>query len=162
MYWLIGIKCLYIGKIKKLKNMVKFRTLKFMARTFTPRNWRCHKRRIFFENLFEDLKEVKDKEGNHISGFIQFKDNSYTDACHDMAAEVSYYPFEKRSYIYVGEFFGSTFSQMLYLELKVRIIRKSSLWKVFTKYGEYEIKVTGVDCCRKHINYTYTKKMKLP
>ena len=142
--------------------MPKYRTLKFMARTFTPRDWRCHKRRIFFEELFENLKEVKDEEENHVSGFIQFNDSSYTNACHDMAAEVSYYPFEKRSYIYIGEFFGSTFPQMLYNELKVRIIRKSSLWKVFTKYAEYDVNVTGIDYRRNPIDFSYTKKMKLP
>lgn len=142
--------------------MVKFRTLKFIARNFTPRDWRCHKRRIFFEKLFEDLKEKKDENGNHVSGYIQSDSSSYREACHEMAAEVSYYPFEKRSYIYIGEFFGSTFPQMLYNELKVRIIRKSPFWKIFTKYGEFEIKVTGVDYRRDPIKYDYTKKMKLP
>lgn len=150
-------------KTKELKNMVKFRTLKFMARTFTPRDWRCHKRRLFFEELFEELKEVKDEKGNYVSGFVQHDYTSYGDACHGMAAEVSYYPFEKRAYIsYLGEFFIDTYPQSLYGKLKARIIRNSPLWKVFTKYGEYEVNVTGIDSHRNPINYTYTKKVKLP
>lgn len=153
---------LIFRKTKELKNMVKFRTLKFMTRTFTPRDWRRHKRRVFFEELFEELKEVKDEKGNHLSGFIQHDYTSYGDACHDLAAKFSYYPFEKWSSIPIGRCFDSTFPQMLYGELRARIIRKSSLWKVFIKYGEYEVSVTGIDYRRNPIKYNYTKKMKLP
>jgi hypothetical protein len=142
--------------------MPKFRTLKFMARTFTPRNWRCHKRRIFFEELFEDLKEVKDEDGNHVSGFIQFKDDSYTDACHEMASYVHFYPFEKKSFIYIEEFFSANFTQDLYVELRASITRISPLWRVFTKYGEYEVKITGADYRRNPISLKYVKKMELP
>lgn len=151
-----------LSKQNKLKFMEKFRTLKFVARTFTPRNWRCHKRRLFFEDLFEDLKEVKDKDGNHVSGFIQFDNSSYTDACHNMAADVSFYPFEKNSFIYIEEFFSANFPQSLYNKLRVSITRKSPIWRVFTKYAEYEIEVTGIDSRMNPIKYNYTKKMKLP
>jgi hypothetical protein len=153
---------LIFRKTKELKNMVKFRTLKFMTRTFTPRNWRCHKRRVFFEELFEELKEVKDKGENHVSGFIQFNANSYTDACHKMAGDISFYPFEKRCFIYIEEFFGEYLPQPLYNELRVNIIRKSPLWRVFIKYGEYEVNVTGTDYRGISIDFKYTKKMKLP
>lgn len=149
-------------KTKELKNMVKFRTLKFMARTFTPRDWRCHKRRLFFEELFEELKEKRDEKGNYVSGYLQFKDNSYTDGCHKMAAEVPFYPFEQSSNIYIGEFFGSTYPQTLYNVLRAGIVRTSSLWKVFIKYGEYEVKITGKDPYGKPINYKYSKKIDLP
>jgi len=143
--------------------MVKFRTLKFMARTFTPRDWRCHKRRVFFEELFEDLKEVKDEDGNHVSGYIQHDYTSYTNGCHDMAADISYYPFEKEVDISdMGEFFTYAHTQDLYRKLEVSIIRKSPLWKVFTKYGEYEVEVTGTDYRGIPIDFKYTKKMKLP
>ena len=142
--------------------MPKYRTLKFMARTFTPRDWRCHKRRLFFEELFEDLKEVKDKGDNHVSCFIQFNASSYTDACHKMAGDISFYPFEKRCFIYIEEFFGEQLPQSLYNELRVNIIRKSPLWRVFTKYGEYEVNVTATDYRGIPIDFKYTKKMKLP
>jgi hypothetical protein len=96
-----------------------------------------------------------------VSGYIQFSGSSYTEACHDMAAEISYYPFEKRAYIsHLGEFFVYGHPQPLYDELKVRIIRKSPLWKTFIKCGEYEVKVTGFDCHGNPINYEYAKEVK--
>ena len=145
-----------------------FRALRFVVRLIIPRNYRCHKRRIFFEKLFENLREVRDGTGNHVSGYIQCNESSYRNVCHDLAADISYYPFDscypfmEKDYIYVGEFFNSGYPQSLYDDLKVKIIRKSSLWKVFFKYGEYEVEVIGTDYRRIPINFNYTKKMKLP
>lgn len=141
--------------------MVKFRTLKFMARTFIPRNVRCHQRRLFLENLLSPLKEVRDKANNHVSGFIQYNESSFRLACHEIAAEVSYYPFEKRSYINVGEFFLEQIYQNLYTELNVRIIRESPLWTLFLGYGDYEVHAYGLDNRRAPIKYTYTARINL-
>ena len=141
--------------------MVKFRTLKFVARTFIPRNVRCHQRRLFFEELFTSLKEVKDNADNHVSGYVQYDESSYKRACHEMAAEVSFYPFEKRFYVNVGDFFLEQRYQNLYTELNVRIIRKTPLWTLFLGYGDYEVYAYGLDNHRIPINYTYTARVNL-
>ena len=150
-----------LSKQNKINFMEKFRTLKFMTRTFTSRDWRCHKRRVFFESLFEPLKESKDINGGHLSGYIEFDESSYRLSCHDMAADVPYYPFERRSYIDIGNFFAVQRVQRHYLDLKVKIIRISPLWKVFLGSGTYEVLEYGTDKERKIIQENYTKKVHL-
>ena len=141
--------------------MKKYRTLKFMNRHFTTRNWRCHKRRIFFETLFEPLKEIRDKYGNHVSGYVQYDESSFRRACHEMADEISFYPFEERCYINVGEFFIIQRIQSLYDELKVRIIRTSPMYMFIFGFGNYEVHVYGHDKKRKPIDFKYTSRMKI-
>jgi hypothetical protein len=150
-----------LSKQNKINFMEKFRTLKFMNRYFTTRNWRCHKRRVFFERLFEPLKEIRDKHGNHVSGYVQYDESSFRLACHEMAADISFYPFEERSYINVGEFFIVQRFQPLYTELKVKIVRTSPLYNLFFGFGEYEVHVYGLDEKRIPINFTYTRKVNI-
>ena len=52
---------------------------KFLLRIFTIRDWRCHKRKLFFQALFKQL---------------EIEDLNY----HDMAGRFDYYPF-CRSYL---------------------------------------------------------------
>ena len=141
--------------------MKKYRTLKFMNRYFTTRNWRCHKRRVFFEALFEPLKEIRDKYGDHVSGYGQYDESSFRLACHEMAADISFYPFEERSYIDVGEFFIVQRVQPLYTELKVRIVRTSPFYNLFLGFGEYEVHVYGHDEKRNPIDFTYKSRMNI-
>ena len=151
--------------IQKQKNnisiMKKYRTLKFMNRYFTTRNWRCHKRRVFFEALFEPLKEIRDKYGDHVSGYVQYDESSFRRACHEMAADISFYPFEERSYINVGEFFIVQRVQPLYTELKVRIVRTSPFYNLFLGFGEYEVHVYGLNEKRIPIDFTYTSRVNI-
>lgn len=140
--------------------MKKYRTLKFVNRYFLSRNFRCHKRRVFFENLFSPLKEVKDKTGDHVSGFIQYDESSFRRACHEMAAKISFYPFEERSYINIGEFFIEQRVQPLYTRLKVRIIRKSPLYNFLFGFGDYEVQVyDSLDAKRQPINFSYKSRI---
>ena len=138
--------------------MKKYRTLKFINRHFTPRDWRCHKRRVFFETLFEPLKEIRNRYGDHISGYIQYDESSFTRACHEMAAEISFYPFEIKSYINVGEY--------LYTEMQlVRIetsTRKSSLCSFLFGFGDYEVEVyDSLDAKRQPINFKYKSRVSI-
>ena len=144
-----------------IKIMVKFRVLKFVLRLVIPRNWRCHGRRVFFERLFEDIKEVKDRRGSYVSGYIRYTELSYNLTCHEMAANIPFYPFDKRSYINIGKFFADKWPQSHYFELRARIIRLTSLWKLILGYGKYEVLVSGVDNAGKQISYTYEKNVKL-
>lgn len=139
--------------------MKKYRALKLVNRYLTTRNFRCHRRRVFFESLFESLKEVKDKSGNRIAGYVQYDESSFRRACHEMAAEVPFYPFEERSYIDVGEFFIEQRVQLLYTQLKVRIIRKSSLLSFISGFGNYEVYVYGSDGKGNPIDFTYTTRV---
>ena len=139
--------------------MKKYRALKLVNRYLTTRNFRCHRRRVFFESLFESLKEVKDKSGNRISGYVKYDESSFTRACHEMAAKISFYPFEERSYINVGKFFIEQRVQPLYTQLKVRIIRKSSLWSFISGFGNYEVYVYGSDGKGNPIDFTYTTRV---
>jgi len=141
--------------------MRKFRTLKFVTRLIFPREKRGHRRRIFFSSLFEDLKEVKDNDGNYVSGYINYTDDSYKDACHELATDVPFYPFEERSYIDIGEFFAYRWPQPYYSVLKVRIIRISPLWKLLSGYGKYEVTIFGKDRSGNNLHYSYAKKVKL-
>ena len=151
--------------IQKQKNnisiMKKYRTLKFMNRYFTTRNWRCHKRRVFFESLFEPLKEIKDRAGNHISGYVQYDESSFRRACHEMAADISFYPFEERSYINIGEFFIVQRIQPFYTELKVRIIRTSPFYNFFFGFGDFEVHAYGYDEKRRPIDFTYKSRVNI-
>lgn len=142
--------------------MKKYRTLKFINRHFTPRDWRCHKRRVFFETLFEPLKEIRNRYGDHISGYIQYDESSFTRACHEMAAEISFYPFEKKSYINVGEYFIEQRVQPLYTQLKVKIMRKSSLCSFLFGFGDYEVEVyDSLDAKRQPINFKYKSRVSI-
>ena len=142
--------------------MKKYRTLKFMNRYFLTRDFRCHKRRVFFESLFSPLKEVKDKTGNHVSGYIQYDESSFRRACHEMAARISFYPFEERSYINVGEFFIEQRAQPLYTQLKVRIIRTSPLYDFLLGFGDYEVQVyDSFDAENRPINFNYKSRVSI-
>ena len=102
-----------------------------MTRAIFPRNVRCHKRRVFFEELFEPLKEVRDKCGNRTSGYIAYDMTSFRYTCHEIAANVSFYPFDKEYSINIGMFFAGIRNQQFFKELYVKILRISPLWKIF-------------------------------
>ena len=140
--------------------MKKFRTLKFVTRLLTPRDWRCHKRRILFENLFESLKEKKDERGNYVSGLISQDGSSYSLSCSELAGDIPYYPFEERFYIDIGSYFNMYFPQHLYRELKVKIIRKSSLYSFFMGRVIYDVTAYGTGSQMNRINLTYTVEIK--
>ena len=141
--------------------MKKYRTLKFINRHLTPRDWRCHKRRVFFEVLFEPLKEIKDRLGDHVSGYVQYDESSFRRACHEMAAKEHFYPFEERSYINVGEYFIEQRIQRFYTELKVKIVRTSPFYNFFFGFGNYEVHVYGLDEKRIPINSKYTIRVSI-
>ena len=137
--------------------MEKYKTLKFVIRYLTTRNFRCHRRRVFFESLFESLKEVKDKSGNRVSGYVQYDESSFRRACHKMAAKISFYPFEERSCINVGEFFKDQRTQPLYTQLEVEIIRTSPVLNFI--FGNYEVHVYGSDGEGNSIDFTYPSRV---
>jgi hypothetical protein len=111
--------------------------------------------------LFSPLKEVKDKIGNHVSGFIQYDESSFRRACHEMAARISFYPFEERSYINVGDFFIEQRKQSLYTQLKVRIIRTSPLYDFLLGFGDYEVCVSGFDGEKNPIDFRYKSRVSI-
>ncbi len=141
--------------------MKRYRTLKFLNRYFTPRDWRCHKRRVFFEAIFEQLKEIRNYAGDHVKGYVQYNESSFRLACHEMAAEIPFYPFEERCSIDVGEFFVMQVNQPFYSKLKVTIKRISPLYKLIFGFGKYEVHVYGDDEKRNPIDFKYTEKIKI-
>ena len=138
-----------------------YNVLKFLWRTVIPRDWRCHKRRVFFEALLEPLKEIRNKYGDHVSGYVQYDESSFRLACHEMAADISFYPFEEMSYIDVGEFFIVQRIQPLYTDLKVGIVRTSPFYNLFFGLVEYEVHVYGHDEKRRPIDFTYKSRVNI-
>jgi len=135
-------------------------TLKALIRIFTTRDWRCHRRRIFFEKLFEDLKEVRNEKDNVI-GYIKYTSLSYRLSCHDIAASVPFYPFDKEFSIDIGKYFAKQERQTLFSKLDVKITRDCSLLKLLNGYGIYSVFATIVDHQGRNIYYSYSKKVKL-
>lgn len=131
--------------------------LKDVVRSVTPRGWRCHRRKVFFKRLFKILRELLDEEENHVSGYIQCDDDCYNEACHEMAGEIPFYPFDERKSFNIGKFFKRHDQENLYDQLGVEIIRTSPSWKLLLGYGSYKVTVFGVDNEEKPINYQYNK-----
>lgn len=134
-------------------------TLKDVVRSLTPRNFRCHRRKVFFKRLFKVLREVLDEEESHVSGYIQCDDECYKEACHVMAGSIPFHPFDETKSFYIGGFFKHHYPERLFNELGVKIVRTSPIWKLLLGYGNYEVTVFGVDDEEKPINYQYNKKI---
>lgn len=84
--------------------------LKALIRAMTSRNWRCHRRSLFFQNLLKEIKEP-----------IDFTDGNFKALCHDMAATIPFYPGDRELNVPINNFFKSPF--------RIHITRIGWKWK---------------------------------
>lgn len=113
--------------------------MKALLRFFTSRESRCHKRRVFFEAIFQSLKDS-------IGAFTGIKcdGDSFTNSCHDLAGTYPFYPLDLSYEMDIGEFFDK-YCHQTYTRLKVRIVRQSPiLYCIFSRRCKYKI---TVDVC---------------
>lgn len=121
--------------------------LTWLLRLLTSRDWRCHKRKVFFLEIFEDLKDNVDNriENSGAFSFIKSSNESFDRSCEDLASYYHYTPFYKIHEMKNGisRIFGRYHFQT-YDFLDIIIIRKLSVWKsLIKKKGSFLIKVSG-------------------
>lgn len=123
---------------------------KKVVRFFTSRYWRCHKRRLFFESIFEELKNSKDS----FSG-IKYNKDSFSNTCRELAGAFDFYPTDKTYSINVGKYF-SIFHTQTYDSLNVSLLRETPMiGVVLSRRCTYLVKVEGTES-GSEISYTYS------
>ena len=136
--------------------------LKQLIRFFTSKSWRGHKRRLFFQEIFEDLKdkESTDKKYGSFSG-IKSTASSFQYSCHDLAKSYDYYPSLDKSY---GMNIGTSFLKYRdqnFDSLYVKITRiSSSLNYILKKSGEFLVEISGREN-GEIFNFSYTKTVRI-
>lgn len=143
---------------------------KKFTRVFTSRKWRGHKRRLFFQELFNPLK---DRENLDYGSFTLIDDSfsSYKTSCHELAVMFDFYPLDKRyplvnkrhphdkQVMNIGRIFA-TYNIQRYDYLVVTIERLSSIWQMLTGYCMYRVFVEGEEN-RTNFSFSYDKRMKI-
>ena len=104
---------------KKLRNAPKSFVRSHIIK---DRDDRCHRRRLFFEEIFSMLKIP-------IGYFTGIKgDDSWFNTCyHNMADKYDFYPFDRTYMINVGNVFSSDSHPQTYEFLTAKITRKSTI-----------------------------------
>lgn len=128
--------------------------MKWLVRIFTTSTWRGHKRKLFFESIFQELRN-----DYKIGSFTAIKGDplSYSNSCHDMAAAYDFYPFDRTYTVNAGKYF-SRFHNQTYESLFVKIERKSSILQmILLRNGIYNITV-DVDESGMQFNFSYKVK----
>lgn len=135
--------------------------LKWLFRLLTTKDWRGHKRRVFFETIFEDLKDDRmDGVEYENFSFIRDSNSSYEKSCHEMAGNYDYNPIVDSSYeLNIGKFF-SMYNSQSFDSLYAKIERKTQIWKIIVKRnGVYIIHISGKEN-EKTFNFSYRKFVK--
>jgi len=134
---------------------------KWLIRLLTPRNWRGHKRRLFFETIFEDIKNDR-IDGSDYGTFSLLKSDSssYRASCNEMASNYNYNPLTDRMYrMNIGKHFAKFHAQNYDL-LYAIIERISSPWEIITKKaGTFSIRIAGKEN-GKPFEFSYRKDVK--
>lgn len=129
--------------------------LKWLIRLFSTKNWRGHKRKVFFSKMLYRFTNAED--GFH--GIINYHDDfTYGLVCHEMAANIPYYPFEKNATFEIQEYLN-LYTKHNYKKVIVTIKRNKGFWESLTGNGCYTVTVEGIPPCGK--NEKYCEKIEL-
>ena len=94
--------------------------LKNVVQAISSRNWRCHRRRIFFQRIFKGLLSKSE--------------------CHKLAGKVSYFPFEPTKQIPIGEV-SRDFSD----DTQAIVHRIYPAWKLLFGFGEFGVTINDTN-----------------
>jgi len=94
--------------------------LKTVIKSISSRNWRCHRRRVFYQRLFKDILSKSE--------------------CRNLAGEVSYFPFELIKQVPIGKV-SPDFSD----DTKAIIYRISPVWKLLFGFGEFGVTINDTN-----------------
>ena len=141
--------------------------LKWLTRIFTTRKWRAHKRRIFFEKLFEDLKEENNADTSNHGSFSGIKSSvadSYKNSCRQLASWNDYNPILDKSYpkikkINIGNGFMYEAQEFTSLFAKIKRITPALKTLLMGK-GEFSVEITGEENGEK-FKFTYSTTVKI-
>lgn len=136
--------------------------LKDLIRFFTSKEWRGHKRRIFFQELFEDIKDDRADCVKHENfTFIKCSNLSFEYSCHELASNYDYNPYLDKEYsMNIGKSFGKYHLQT-FDSLYAKITRVSPLLKtVIKRKCTFKVIISGRENGRS-FNFPYVKEVKL-
>lgn len=132
--------------------------LKCLTRLFTTKEWRRHKRRRLFEELFEELK--KERNDQNFSG-IKATKYTYENVCRELASIYDYNPFLDKSYKInkIRNKFDNYQDQVID-SLNIKIIRNSPILKyIIQRKGNFTVEVSGKEA-GKNFSFKYTQTVK--
>lgn len=135
--------------------------LKWLFRVFTTKDWRGHKRKVFYETLLEDLREDRNDGIQYENfSFIKIANSSYKNSCHELAAAYDYNPVVDAYYeINLGKYF-TMYHPQPFDSLYARIERKTSIWKIIIgKSAVYHVTIFGEEK-EKTFKFSYRKFVK--
>jgi len=131
---------------------------KKFTRVFTSRKWRGHKRRLFFQKIFQPLKDREDLNYGSFS-LIDDSFSSYKSSCHELAVIYDFFPLDKRYEMNIGRVFA-TYNMQRYDHLIVTIERISKIWQMLSGYCSYRVFVKGEEN-NNNFSFSYDKRMRI-
>jgi hypothetical protein len=94
--------------------------LNSLVQTITTRDYRCHRRRVFYQRLFKGILSKSQ--------------------CHDLAGMIPYYPTKQKKEIPIGEV-STNFAE----NTVANVSRISPFWTLFFGFGKFDVTINDTN-----------------